>query len=116
MPNNDPLGFFEEIAPYGEPYEKVVANANRDPDRYRDYRDVLIDGEASPEKCKRVLWDLFQQMGLFHTPLRADENLLDSHKMFARLGKQELGRWLLATLMDQPEARPEQPEKTQSKE
>lgn len=111
MPSNsiDPLAFFEEISGYAEGYTPQ--------DRYRDYRDVLVDAKATPEQAKRVLWDLFSQTMMFRSPIVvSDSRVSDTHQTFMRLGKQELGRWLLKTLTVEPgEPKPEQT-KAQAKE
>ena len=94
---NDPLTFLEEIASAAGPYQRTEKL-----DRHRDFRAALMDGNATPEQCKRVLWELFAQTGMFLTPLRASENLLDLDKTFSRLGKQDLGRWLYDVLTQEP--------------
>lgn len=102
MPS-DPIEFFEQIAPYagGKDYSHQ--------DRQRDFRAVLMEGSAPPEQCMRVLHEIFSQTFLYRNPVMRGENDVT----YMRLGRQDLGRWLLMTLMAPP---PEQPEATQSQE
>ena len=89
----DALAFFEELTPYapgGGRYTKI--------DRYRDFRAVLMDGDAAPDQARRVLWQIFEECRLFRTPIAAG----DTHLTYTRIGKQEIGRWLLTVLTAEP--------------
>lgn len=89
----DALAFFEELTPFapsGGRYTKV--------DRYRDFRAVFMDGTAAPDQTRRVLWQVFEECRLFRTPIAAG----DTHLTYARIGKQEIGRWLLTVLTAEP--------------
>lgn len=71
-------------------------------DRHRDFRAVLVDGGATPEQCRRVLWEILGHSGWFLTPVRPNENLLNLDNLFVRLGKQDFGRWLYTVLAEEP--------------
>jgi hypothetical protein len=101
----DALAFFEELGPYatgGGRYTRA--------DRYRDFRKVLLEGGASADEAKRVLWQMFEETRLFRTPVTAG----DTHLTYARIGKQEIGRWLLAVLTTPPAAETAAPERAES--
>lgn len=102
----DTLEFFEELGPYapgGGRYTRA--------DRYRDFRAVFSDGGAAPEQCRRVLWQLFEETRLFRTPIAPG----DANLTYARIGKQEIGRWLLSVLTAPPGADAPPPTRTKNK-
>lgn len=86
---DDPLAFFEEISGADKNYGKA--------DRYIDFRRVFMDGGASSDQCKRVLWQIFEQTRMFASPISEG----DPYLTYARVGKQELGRWLLSVMTTQ---------------
>lgn len=87
----DPLAFFEEISGTDANYTKT--------DRYRDFRRVFMEGGASAEQCKSVLWQIFEQTRMFATPIQEG----DPYLTYSRIGKQEIGRWLLDVMTTQHE-------------
>lgn len=97
-PRSDALAFFEELTPFAPAGGRYTKD-----DRYRDFR-AVFDGAATPEQAKRVLWQIFEECRLFRTPIAAG----DTHLTYARIGKQEIGRWLLTVLTAEPGERPAQ--------
>lgn len=92
-PTERAIGLFETLPPYAP----SVGRYNP-ADRYRDFRKVLIEGGASAAEARRVLWQIFEETRLFHTPIGVG----DAHLTYARIGKQEIGRWLLTVLTTVP--------------
>lgn len=84
--------------------------------QYRDFRAVLLDGEASPEQCRRVLNIVLAQCGVLKSPLKTrpvggDEQFaeglaIDTSLTLVRIGEQNIGRWLLAQIMERPRSEP----------
>ena len=85
---SDTLEFFEELAPAAPGRERSTNT-----DRYRDFRAVFED-----DRGRRVLWQIFEEMRMFGTPIIPG----DTHLTYARIGKQEIGRWLLLVLTKEP--------------
>jgi lipopolysaccharide biosynthesis regulator YciM len=93
-PTERAIALFETLPPYAP-----VAGRYNQADRYRDFRKVLIEGGASVAEARRVLWQIFEETRLFHTPIGG---AADTHATYARIGKQEIGRWLLTVLTAAP--------------
>lgn len=102
----DRLEFFEELGPFSP----AKGNYTR-ADRYRDFRAVFY-GEGTPEQGKRVLWQLMEETRLFRTPIAPG----DANLTYARIGKQEIGRWLLSVLTTIHEPGKGNPKQTENAE
>lgn len=62
-------------------------------DRYRDFRAVLVDGDATPLQRERVLFQIFALTGL-HAPVFGDSDA----ETYRQLGRRDVGldlmKWL----------------------
>jgi len=97
MADSDPLDLRATVVPL---YPAAVGvNDYTVHHRYAEFRKVLIHGEATPEQCQRVLYQILDLCRI-NVPI-ADLN--NPHATYLAAGRQEVGLILLRWLTQEPE-------------
>ena len=91
-PELDPRALMLPLTP-----ARVGANKYTASDRYRDFRAVLVDGNATPVQRERVLFQIFSLTGL-HAPIYAATDA----ETYRQLGRRDVGLDLMQWLSMPP--------------